>query len=202
MSREQGILFVISGPSGVGKGTALKRVCEIVGNISVNVSVTTRKPRKGEINGIHYTFISATEFKNLIKEDGMYEYVDALDCGYGTPKKAVDDKLNSGEDVILEIETIGAEKISSMRETVNIFIAPPSMTELKRRLVERQTETEEQIEKRLAKCMTELPCMYRYDYVVVNDDLDKCVKDLSAIIISERLKVSRNIKKIDEIIGL
>lgn len=202
MNRQQGILFVISGPSGVGKGTALKRVCENVGNISVNVSVTTRKPRKGEINGIHYTFISKKEFNNLVKEDGMYEYVETLDCGYGTPKKPVDDKLNSGEDVILEIETIGAEKIRSMRETVNIFIAPPSITELKRRLIERQTETDEQIEKRLAKCMTELPCMYKYDYVVINDDLDDCVKDISAIITAERLKVSRNIKKIDEIIGL
>ena len=93
MSKGRGILFIISGPSGVGKGTVLKRVCENAGDISVSVSVTTRKPREGEIDGIHYSFITQDAFKNLVKTDGMYEYVEALDCGYGTPKKAVNEKL-------------------------------------------------------------------------------------------------------------
>lgn len=200
LSRGRGILFVISGPSGVGKGTVLSRVCEDMKDISVNVSVTTRKPRAGEIDGVHYNFITKERFRELVDGDGMYEYVEALGCGYGTPKQAVDEKLARSEDVILEIETQGAEKIRSTRECVSIFIVPPSTKELKRRLEERKTETAEQIEGRMKKCIQELPCAYDYDYVVLNDDLDSCVRKVDAIIEAERQKVARNVKNIDKII--
>ena len=200
MSKGRGILFIISGPSGVGKGTVLKRVCENAGDISVSVSVTTRKPREGEIDGIHYSFITQDAFKNLVKTDGMYEYVEALDCGYGTPKKAVNEKLSRGEDVILEIETIGAANIRKKFDCVSIFIAPPNLSELKRRLIKRQTETSSQIEKRLAKCRTELPCAVEYDYIVINDELEKCIEEVTSIITAERCKVSKNIEKINKIL--
>ena len=201
MSKGKGILFVISGPSGVGKGTVLKRVCERVQDIAVSVSVTTRAPRAGEIDGVHYFFISQDKFQTLIREDGLYEYVEALGKGYGTPKKEVDDKLKSGSDVILEIETIGAEKIRKARECVGIFIAPPSLTELKKRLSERQTETPEQISVRMQKCADELPCAYDYDYFVINDDLDECVNKVVGIIESERLKAKRNRQEIEKTIN-
>ena len=200
MSRGRGILFVISGPSGVGKGTVLKKVCEDMKDISVSVSVTTRKPRAGEIDGVHYNFISKNRFKELVESGGMYEYVEVLGYGYGTPKQAVDEKLAKDEDVILEIETQGAEKIRSVRECVSIFIVPPSLSELKRRLEERKTENSAQIEGRMAKCRQELPCAYDYDYVVLNDDLESCIRKVDAIIEAERQKVSRNIKNIDKII--
>ena len=200
MSRGRGILFVISGPSGVGKGTVLKKVCEDMKDISVSVSVTTRKPRAGEIDGVHYNFISKNRFKELVESGGMYEYVEVLGWGYGTPKQAVDEKLAKDEDVILEIETQGAEKIRSVRECVSIFIVPPSLSELKRRLEERKTENSAQIEGRMAKCRQELPCAYDYDYVVLNDDLESCIRKVDAIIEAERQKVSRNIKNIDKII--
>ncbi len=200
MSRGRGILFVISGPSGVGKGTVLKKVCEDMKDISVSVSVTTRKPRAGEIDGVHYNFISKNRFKELVESGGMYEYVEVLGCGYGTPKQAVDERLAKDEDVILEIETQGAEKIRSVRECVSIFIVPPSLSELKRRLEERKTENSAQIEGRMAKCRQELPCAYDYDYVVLNDDLESCIRKVDAIIEAERQKVSRNIKNIDKII--
>lgn len=200
MSRGRGILFVISGPSGVGKGTVLKRVCEDMKDISVNVSVTTRKPREGEIDGVHYYFITKERFRELAESDGMYEYVEAFDTGYGTPRKEVDDKLSRNEDVILEIETTGAENVRKKHQCVSIFIVPPDLAELKRRLEDRKTETKEQIAKRMAKCKKELPCAYDYDYVVLNDDLDSCVRKVDAIIEAERQKVSRNIKNIDKII--
>ncbi len=184
----------------MGKGTVLSRVCEDMKDISVSVSVTTRKPRAGEIDGVHYNFISKETFRELADNDGMYEFVEVLNCGYGTPKKSVDEKLGRNEDVILEIETQGAEKIRSARECVSIFIVPPSLSELKRRLEERKTETAEQIEGRMNKCIQELPCAYDYDYVVLNDDLDSCVRKVDAIIEAERQKVSRNIKNIDKII--
>ncbi len=169
-------------------------------DISVNVSVTTRKPREGEIDGVHYYFITKERFRELVESDGMYEYVEAFDTGYGTPRKEVDDKLSRNEDVILEIETTGAENVRKKHQCVSIFIVPPDLTELKRRLEDRKTETKEQIAKRMAKCKKELPCAYDYDYVVLNDDLDSCVRKVDAIIEAERQKVSRNIKNIDKII--
>lgn len=199
MSRGRGILFIVSGPSGVGKGTVLKRVCSDMKDISVNVSVTTRRPREGEIDGIHYRFISPEEFTELIQSDGMYEYVKALDCGYGTPKKYVDEKLQKQEDVILEIETMGAKKIRESHECVSIFIVPPDLTELQRRLENRGTETKEQIQKRMNKCREELKCIDEYDYVVLNDDIDSCVRKVDAIIEAERQKVFRNKKNIEKI---
>lgn len=200
MSSGKGILFIVSGPSGVGKGTVLKQVCEDMRDISVNVSVTTRKPREGEIDGVHYRFITADAFERFVESDGMYEYVRVLDYGYGTPKTYVDEKLSKGEDVILEIETIGAQKIREKHACVSIFIVPPSLEELQRRLESRGTETKEQIQKRMNKCREELKCIDRYDYVVLNDEIGRCVQKVDAIIEAERQKVFRNKEDIEKIV--
>ncbi len=200
MSRE-GILFIVSGPSGVGKGTVLKEVLKrLDDNVTVSVSVTTRKPREGEVNGVHYHFISTEEFIKLKETNGMFEYVEALDCGYGTPRKPVEESIANGRDVILEIETIGAQKVREKTDCVSIFIAPPSASELWRRLTSRGTEDDAQIEKRIEKCRTELPCMYDYDYVVVNEELNVCADEVAGIINAERHKVSKNKDLIAKII--
>lgn len=201
MSKGKGILFVISGPSGVGKGTVLSEICRTVEDISLSVSVTTRKPRLGEKNGVNYYFISDEQFDKMVIENGLYEYVRALNRAYGTPKQAVIDKLSKGEDVILEIETYGAADIRRNAECVSIFIAPPSLAELKRRLIERGTETPGQIETRMKKCAEELPCAYDYDYIVINRNVGECVKEVSAIIEAERHKVGKNRNLISKIIN-
>ena len=192
MNKSKGILFIISGPSGVGKGTILAEVLKRLDDISVSVSVTTRKPRQGEIDGVSYYFITDEQFDDLIKNDGLYEYVRTLDKAYGTPKQPVIDKLNQGKDVILEIETFGAETIRKTTECVSIFIAPPSMSVLKSRLCERGTETPEQIKKRLDKCVNEIDCIGYYDYVVINDVLSQCAEEVVGIITAERCKTFRN----------
>ncbi len=196
----KGTLFVISGPSGVGKGTVLKKVLGRIDNLFYSVSVTTRAPRVGEINGVHYHFISKEEFETLKATDGMYEYVEAIGSGYGTPKKIVMEKLEQGIDVILEIETLGAAKVRAKTECVSIFIAPPNIEELAHRLFFRGTENAEQRKSRMKKCEEELPCMYDYDYIVVNDKIDQTAEELLAIIKAERLKVKNNVELIEKIL--
>ena len=199
MNRE-GTIFVVSGPSGVGKGTVLNEVMKLIDGATVSVSATTRKPRAGEIDGVHYHFVTSEQFEKMIEEDGLYEYVRALGCCYGTPKQAVLDLLNQGQDVILEIETIGAEKVRKRADCISIFVAPPSASDLKARLSFRGTETDEQIEARLKKCEKELPCMYNYDYIVINDEIKSCARQVAGIIEAERHRVEKNKKLIEKII--
>ena len=188
----RGNLIVISGPSGCGKGTICDLLLNNNPNLFLNVSMTTRKPRKGEIDGVNYYFVSKTEFKSRIKDGMMLEYVTYNDNYYGTPKKEVEDKLSKGIDVILEIEIEGAAKVNdAMPEAIFIFIMPPSMRELKRRLVKRNTETKEQIIERFKRAYQEINEVNKYNYIVINDDIDVASSKIEAIIKAEKCRVNR-----------
>lgn len=196
----KGMLIVVSGPSGCGKGTIL---AELLKNdkFFYSVSATTRSPRPGETDGVNYCFLSKESFEQLIAEDGMLEY--AAYCGnyYGTPGKPVEDMLSAGKHVILEIEVQGAMKIKEKcPDAVFVFILPPSLKELKRRLGKRGTESEDVIEKRLGKSAEEIGQAYKYDYALINGDLDTAVSDLKAIIRAEELKIKNSKNNIDEVL--
>jgi guanylate kinase len=173
-------LFVVCGPTAVGKGTIIARLLAQFPQIYVSVSATTRAPREGEIDGTHYFFVSDARFDQLIATDGLLEWATIHNSDrYGTPRAAVEQALNEGRPVILEIDYQGARQVrASMPDSLQVFIAPPSWEELVRRLVSRGTETPEQIERRLASARIELACQNEFDRVIVNDDLDKAVADL------------------------
>ena len=180
---EKGKLLIISGFSGVGKGTVVKRLLDEYSNYKVSVSATTRNPREGEENGIHYFFKTVEEFEKMIENKQLLEYADYVGNYYGTPKEFVESQLNQGINVILEIETKGALKVKEkMPEAMLIFLLPPDGDTLKQRLVGRNTETEEVIAERLKKAAEETVAMDDYEYFVVNDEIDKCVDDINRII--------------------
>ena len=197
----KGLLIVVSAPSGCGKGTLL---AEVLKNDSFyySVSATTRAPREGEVNGVNYHFTSKEDFEKLIASGGVLEY--ARYCGnyYGTPRKAVEDKLAEGKDVILEIEVQGAMKIKqSCPEAVFVFILPPSVETLKERLEKQGTETADVIAKRVAEARGEIEKAYNYDYVIVNDDLDTAVSEFINAVEAEKLTVKRSKDLIDSVLG-
>ncbi len=176
-------LFVISGCSGVGKGTVINKFMERNKDFILSVSCTTRKPREGEIDGIHYFFISKEQFEQNIKDDKFLEYAQFAENYYGTKKKYIKQKFEEGYNIILEIETQGALQVKEkMPEAVLIFIAPPSIEELEQRLRGRHTEDEATIQKRLAQVKTELERSKQYDYVVINDDVDRAVAEIESIV--------------------
>lgn len=182
MSRSR--LFIISAPSGCGKGTLIKELNKRF-DIYNSISCTTRAPREGEIDGVHYYFKSREDFERLISEDGFLEHARFSDNYYGTPKAAVEEQLNSGRDVLLEIEPQGAFQVKAkMPEAVMIFILPPSVASLDRRLhrrAEESGETEEMIQKRLNTAIPDIEKAFEYDYVMINGDLDRAVEDLLTI---------------------
>lgn len=198
----KGILTVVSGFSGAGKGTVMKRLLESGGNYALSISVTTREPREGEAEGREYFFRTKEEVEKMIREDQLLEYAKYVDHYYGTPRKYVEDRLAEGKDVILEIEIQGALQIKKkVPEAVLVFITPPSMAELERRLTERGTEVPEVIASRLARASVEAGSMDKYDYVLVNDKVEDCVETLRQLISSEHLRSQRNmdfIRKIQE----
>ncbi|NCA92260.1 guanylate kinase [bacterium] len=197
----KGILFVISGPSGTGKGTVLKEVFKNIENLHYSVSATTREPRNGEKEGINYYFISKEKFDKMVSDGEMLEHVTKFTNWYGTPKKAVEEKLNNGQDVILEIETIGANNVQkAMKECISIFIAPPSLKELWQRLDGRNTEVESNKKVRFETSREELLSAYNFDYVVINDVVSDCARKVVNIIEAERLKVTRNKDAIEKIL--
>lgn len=196
----KGTLFIVSGPSGCGKGTVLVEILK-QDNVYYSVSATTRAPRPGEINGVNYHFLSKDEFEKLIENGGMLEYANYCGNYYGTPKKPVEDMLAEGKNVILEIEVQGALKVmEKCPEAVSVFILPPSLKELRRRLHKRGTETEEVIEKRIGEAAGEIRKAVNYDYVMINGELEIAVSDLLSIINSQKLKKENSEYLIDEVL--
>jgi len=188
-----GLLVVISAPSGTGKGTLIKRLQEKNSNIKLSVSATTRKPREGEVEGQSYFFKTPDEFKKMIENDELIEWVEYCDNFYGTPKKYIEETIRQGFDVFLELEVEGAQKIKSKYpDSVLLFILPPSFEELRRRIEGRNTEAPEMILKRMDKARKEVTFINNYDYVIVNDDISKAVDDISSILVAEKLRVKRN----------
>ena len=187
----KGKLFVVSGPSGAGKGTIGKEILDQERNIEMSVSMTTRSPRKGEIDKVHYHFVDRESFEKLIEEDGFMEYADVYGNFYGTPKRKVLEWINAGIDVILEIDVQGAMQIKkNYPEGVFIFILPPSLTELKNRIKGRGSETEETMARRLGEALNEIRCIDKYDYRVINEELDVAIDRVRAIITAEQCKIN------------
>lgn len=192
-----GLLIVISGPSGAGKGTICKALLEKDPSIHVSVSATTRSPRPGEVDGENYYFLSMEEFKKRLEEDLFLEYAKVYDNFYGTPKENVMEQLKQGKDVLLEIDTEGALKVKEkFPEGVFIFILPPKIEDLKSRIVGRGTETEEDMEKRLNSAKEEIEKVHEYNYGVINDSVDRATSDVQSILLAEKLKTERNYQEL------
>ncbi len=199
--QNKGKLFILSGPSGSGKDTILAIIRAGHPEIFFSISSITRNMRPGEVEGEKYHFISKSEFENMLKNDMLLEHNVFVGNYYGTPKKPVEDAINNGQDVILEIDVNGAQKVrEKMPEAVSIFIMPPSFTELNRRLSGRGTDTAEVIKQRMDAALGEIARATEYDYIVVNDVLEDAVSDISHIILSERLRVARQKNIIDEVL--
>lgn len=188
---KKGLLLVISGPSGCGKGTICKEFLKR-NDADISISATTRKPRIGEVDRKDYFFINMNEFKSMIENEDFLEYACVHGNYYGTPKKFVMEKLESGRDVLLEIDIQGALQIKrKFKDGIYIFILPPSMEELKKRIIKRGTETEESIKQRYENAYKELKYICEYEYAVVNDEVEKAVKKIEAIFLAEKCKVER-----------
>ena len=189
----QGILLVVSGFSGAGKGTLVKKLMELYDNYALSISMTTRNPRPGEKDGKEYFFVTSETFEQKIKEEQVIEYAKYCDNYYGTPKEYVESMLGKGKDVILEIEIQGALKVKEQfRDALLLFITPPTIAELKRRLVGRGTESVEVIQKRLHRAIEEAECIEEYDYLIVNDNLVTCARQLHNIVMTAHNAPVRN----------
>lgn len=182
-SKKRGMLVLYTGSSGVGKGTIMQELLKRDKNIRLSVSNTTRPPRDGEIDGVHYNFVTKEQFESLIQKDGYLEYAEYCGNYYGTPKQQVEDLLNQGYDVFLEIEVRGGLQImDKYPDVLSIFILPPSMDTLEKRLRDRNTEDEETILERLGQAKREIGCKDKYKYVVVNDNLEDAVDEILEIL--------------------
>ena len=196
--RSKGILLVISGFAGTGKGTLVHELLEKYDNYALSVSATTRAPRPGEIDGVHYFFKTKEEFEEMIHENRLIEYASYVENYYGTPKEYVRQQLENGKDVILEIEIQGALKIKEQfPDTLLLFMVPPSASVLEERLRGRGTETDEVVRKRLHRAVEESEFIEQYDYLIVNDDLETCVKETHEIIQSQHHRVDQRREFID-----
>lgn len=199
---DKGILIIFSGPSGSGKGTVLSKLLEKRDDVKISISMTTREKRAGEIDGVHYYYVSRDFFEKKIFENKMLEYAEYATNLYGTPKDPVDEMLKEGLAVILEIEVQGAEKIRNLYpDAVSIFLTPPSTAVLEERLRGRNTEDEETVNHRLVIAREEIRRAVEYDYVVVNDTVENAVNGIETIINAERLKLIRNKNIISEVIN-
>lgn len=197
-----GFLLIVSGPAGVGKGTVCKALLDSDSDVIFSVSSTTRKPRVGEVHGVNYNFIEKELFEKNIEQGKFLEYAFVHTDYYGTSKEFVEKGINDGKIVMLEIDVQGAIQVKEKHpEAVTIFILPPSMDELERRIVDRNTETKEQIEKRMSNAYKEIDLVDKYDYYLVNDDLDEAVKEIESIINAEKHKVKRKLKLKENYLG-
>jgi guanylate kinase len=190
---EKGILVVVSGFSGAGKGTLMKELLRRYDRYALSISATTRKPREGEVHGREYFFKTKEEFEQMISDGALIEHACYVGNYYGTPRDYVEEQLEAGRDVILEIEIQGALKVKErFPDTVLVFVSPPDADVLKQRLIRRGTESLEVIEDRLSRAAEEAQGIEKYDYLVINDQLDECVELMHRIIQSEHSRVSRN----------
>lgn len=197
---KKGILIVISGFSGAGKGTLVKALLKKYENYALSISMTTRKPREGERDGVEYFFTDREHFEETIRQDGLIEYAQYCGNYYGTPREYVEQQMQAGNNVILEIEIQGALKIKEQfPESLLVFVTPPSAEELKRRLVNRGTESSDAIAKRLARASEESEGMEAYDYIVVNGELDVCVEEVHMLVEASRRAPVRREAFIEEI---
>lgn len=195
---QKGLLIVVSGASGTGKGTVCKKILADLPEVAYSISATTRKPRPGEVDGKEYYFLSVEEFKAWIAEEKFLEYAEVYGNFYGTPLNKIEERLNRGEDILLEIDVQGALNVKrKCPDGVYIFLLPPSLEELKNRIEGRGTETAESLARRLRNAVAEIKIGLEYDYAVVNDTIDNAVEQIKAILTAERLKVARNADKFD-----
>lgn len=202
MNQEKGVLIVISGPSGSGKGTICKALLDQNKEIKLSISATTRSAREGEVEGVNYFFKQRDEFEKMIENQDLLEWAEFCGNYYGTPKAYVEEQLQLGKDVILEIEVQGALEVKKkFNEGVFIFVIPPNMEELRARLVKRATESQEVIEKRLNRALEELELASHYDYIVVNEVIDESVNNILSIITAEKCKYQNKAYIIDELKG-
>ena len=196
-----GLLIVMSGFSGAGKGTLMKRLMADYDDFAFSVSMTTRAPREGEVNGRDYFFVTREEFEKTIEEDGLVEYAQYVGNYYGTPKAYVEEQLKKGKNVILDIEVQGAMQIKKkFPDALMVFVIPPSIEVLLKRLRARGTESEEVIARPITQAKTECTYMDRYEYIVINDDLDTAVREMYSMITSAKYTVSRRRDFIADII--
>ena len=194
MTEKKGLLLVVSGPSGVGKGTVCKKLLERGGQMKLSVSATTRSMRKGEVEGQSYYFKTHEEFERMIAAGEFLEYVRLFNSNYyGTPRGPVEAEMAKGYDILLEIDYHGGLRVKeAYPDAVLVFIAPPTIGELKKRLIGRQSESEEMLEVRMRTAQEEISMMDRYDYVIVNDEVERAVDTLEAIVCAEKCRMDRN----------
>ena len=199
MTNGQGILVVVSGFSGAGKGTLMKALLEKYHNYALSISATTRSPREGEQDGREYFFVTRDKFESMIEEEELIEYAQYVNNYYGTPRQYVFQQMADGKDVILEIEIQGALKIKErFPEALLLFVMPPSADELKHRLTSRGTETADVITARLHRAAEEAAGINSYDYILVNDQIDTCVEEMHQLIQAQHNKVSNNLDFIEQ----
>lgn len=193
----KGLLMVLSGPSGAGKGTICEGFMKKNKDVMLSVSTTTRNPREGEVDGVSYNFTTKENFEKLLKEDGFLEHVHVFENYYGTPRDLVVENIKKGIDVLLEIEIVGAMQIKKkFPEAVLIFVLPPSIKELERRINKRGTETDEQVKLRLSRALSEIKEIEEYSYFIVNNDVDESVSYMESIIKAEKSSVKRYNKEL------
>ncbi|MCI5836886.1 MAG: guanylate kinase [Veillonellaceae bacterium] len=198
--KDEGVLLVVSGPSGAGKGTICNALRQLHPEIRYSISVTTRPQRVGEVDGVNYFFTTEENFRKMLAEDAFLEYAEVYTNLYGTPRKQVLDMVKDGQTVLLEIDIQGAMQVKKKFPSgIFIYVVPPSLQELSHRLYARDTDTQEVIQARLNKVTDELALAHKYDYIVVNDKLDEAVDKVRAIMVAERCKLSRNQEQINHI---
>ena len=197
---EHGVLAVISGFSGAGKGTLMKALLEKYDNYALSISATTRNPREGEVDGREYFFVTEDRFKEMMEQDALIEYAQYVNHYYGTPKEYVLSQMEQGKDVLLEIEIQGALKVKErFPEAILIFVMPPNAEELKRRLIGRGTESMDVINARLLRAVEEAEGMDSYDYILINDELSSCTEQLHKMIAVQHSRVSNNLAFLSQI---